>query len=124
MQELEKYLEEIAEWLQEAFSICVVGEEGLVLACKTREGGENAELTSAVLTDVMRSISRIVNEVKKGRLVDNLLSTADAHFLTKQLDDEGKIFLAIGVPRGANLGAVRYVSKVYADKLKAALPEA
>ncbi|MBA7596210.1 hypothetical protein ES703_03179 [subsurface metagenome] len=124
MQELEKYLEEIAEWLQEAFSICVVGEEGLVLACKTREGGENAELTSAVLTDVMRSISRIVNEVKKGRLVDNLLSTADAHFLTKQLDDEGRVFLAIGVPRGANLGAVRYVSKVYADKLKAALPEA
>ncbi len=124
MQELEKYLEEIAEWLQEAFSICVVGEEGLVLACKTREGGENAELTSAVLTDVMRSISRIVNEVKKGRLVDNLLSTADAHFLTKQLDDEGRVFLAIGVPRGANLGAVRYVSKVYADKLKAALPTA
>ncbi|TKJ36889.1 hypothetical protein CEE36_11285 [candidate division TA06 bacterium B3_TA06] len=124
MQELEKYLEEIAEWLQEAFSICVVGEEGLVLACKTREGGENAELTSAVLTDVMRSISRIVNEVRKGRLVDNLLSTADAHFLTKQLDDEGRVFLAIGVPRGANLGAVRYVSKVYADKLKAALPEA
>jgi len=124
MQELEKYLEEIAEWLQEAFSICVVGEEGLVLACKTREGGENAELTSAVLTDVMRSISRIVNEVKKGRLVDNLLSTADAHFLTKQLDDEGRVFLAIGVPRGANLGAVRYVSKVYANKLKAALPEA
>ncbi|TET21280.1 MAG: hypothetical protein E3J71_10240 [Candidatus Stahlbacteria bacterium] len=124
MQELEKYLEEIAEWLQEAFSICVVGEEGLVLACKTREGGENAELTSAVLTDVMRSISRIVNEVRKGRLVDNLLSTADAHFLTKQLDDEGRVFLAIGVPRGANLGAVRYVSKVYANKLKAALPEA
>lgn len=124
MQELQKYLEEIAEWLQEAFSICVVGEEGLVLACKTREGGENAELTSAVLTDVMRSISRIVNEVRKGRLVDNLLSTADAHFLTKQLDDEGRVFLAIGVPRGANLGAVRYVSKVYADKLKAALPEA
>lgn len=124
MQELEKYLEEIAEWLQEAFSICVVGEDGLMLASKTRPGGENAELTSAVLTDVMRSISRIVNEVKKGRLVDNLLSTADAHFLTKQLDDEGRVFLAIGVPRGANLGAVRYVSKVYADKLKAALPTA
>lgn len=124
MRELQKYLEEIAEWLGEAFSVCVVGDDGLVLACKTREGGENVELTSAVLTDVMRSISRIVDEVKRGRLVDNLLSTVDAHFLTKQLDDEGKAFLAIGVPRGSNLGAVRYVSKVYADKLKAALPEA
>lgn len=122
MRDLQRYLEEMAEWLQEAFSICVVGEDGLVLACKTREGGENVELTSAVLTDVMRSIARITNEIKKGRLVDNLLSTVDAHFLTKQLDDEGKVFLAIGVPRGANLGAVRYVSKIYADKLKAALP--
>jgi predicted regulator of Ras-like GTPase activity (Roadblock/LC7/MglB family) len=122
MRELEKYLSEMAEWLQEAFSICIVGEDGLMLASTTREGGENVEFTSAALTDVMRSIARITEEIKQGNLVDNLLSTVEAHFLTKPLDDEGKIFLAIGVPRGANLGAVRYVSKVYAEKLKAALP--
>lgn len=122
MRDLQKYLDEMSEWLQEAFSICLVGEEGLMLACKVREGGENAEYTSAVLTEVMRNISRIAAEIKQGPLVDNLLSTVDVHFLTKPLDETGKIFLAIGVPRGANLGAVRYVSKVYADKLREALP--
>lgn len=123
MRDVQKYLEEMAEWLQDAFSICVVGEEGLMLACKLREGGENAEYTSAVLTEVMRNISRIVGEIKQGSLVDNLISTVDVHFLTKPLDSEGKIFLAVGVPRGANLGAVRYVSKVYVDKLREALPK-
>jgi len=122
MQAVQKYLEEMSEWLQEAFSVCVVGEDGLILASVTRDGGENVEFTSAVLTDIMRSIIRIVNEIKQGDLVDNLLSTAEAHFLTKPLSDDGKTFLAIGVPRGSNLGAVRYVSKVYADKLREALP--
>ena len=122
MQTLQKYVEEISEWLREAFSVCVVGEDGLMLAFKTRVGGENAEFTSAVLTEVMRSIERIVREMQKGRLVDTLISMVDAHFLTKPVDDEGKVFLAIGVPRGANLGAVRYVSKVYTAKLRDALP--
>lgn len=122
MHELQKYLEEMAEWLQEAFLICAVGEDGLILSCTTRESGESSEFISAVLTDVMRNISKIVADIKKGKLVDNLISTVDAHFLTKPIDEEAKIFLAIGVPRGANLGAVRYVSKVYADKLKASLP--
>jgi len=122
--DVQKYIDEIAEWLKEAFSVCVVGEDGLVLACKSREGTENTEFTSAVLTDVMRNIAKIVHDMKKGKLVDNLLSMVDAHFLTKPLDEEGKIFLAIGVPRGSNLGAVRYVSKVYAEKLRAALPTA
>lgn len=122
MRDIERYLGEMSEWIQEAFSICIVGEDGLILACNAKEGAEAAEYTSAVLTDIMRSISKIVGEIRKGNLVDNLLSTVDAHFLTKPLDEDGKIFLAIGVPRGANLGAVRYVSKVYAEKLKAALP--
>lgn len=122
MQAVQKYLEEMAEWLQEAFSICVVGEDGLILASKIREGGENVEFTSAVLTEVMRNVARIAREMQKGKLVDNLLSMVDAHFLTKPLDEENKNFLAIGVPRGANLGAVRYVSKVYAEKLREALP--
>ncbi|NLI97353.1 hypothetical protein GX441_01690 [bacterium] len=122
MREVNKYLEEMAEWLQEAFSVCIVGEDGLILASKTRDGGENADFTSAVLTEVMRNISKIVREIRKGNLVDNLLSTSDAHFLTKPIDNEGKVFLAIGVPRGANLGAVRYVSKVYSDKLRSSLP--
>ncbi len=123
MQNVQKYIEEIAEWIQEAFSICVVGEDGLLLASKTREAESNVEFTSAMLTEVMRSTVRVVNEIKKGKLVDNLISTVDAHFITKPLDENGTIFLAIGVPRGANLGAVRYVSKVYAAKLKDALPD-
>lgn len=124
MQELERYTSEIAQWLEEAFLVCVVGEDGLVLSSKVRAGEDNAEFISAVLTEIMRNISKIVAEIKKGKLVDNLLSTVQVHFLTKQLDEEGKVFLAIGVPRGANLGAVRYVSKVYAEKLKNSLPQA
>ncbi|MBD3285790.1 hypothetical protein GF359_04950 [candidate division WOR-3 bacterium] len=123
MQTLQKYVEEIAEWLRESFSVSVVGEDGLMLAYKTRVGGENVEFTSAVLTEVMRNIARIVKEMQKGKLVDNLISMVEAHFLTKPLDEEGSVFLAIGVPRGANLGAVRYVSKVYINKLKDALPK-
>ncbi|MBN2378965.1 hypothetical protein JXM67_04095 [candidate division WOR-3 bacterium] len=123
MQTLQKYVEEIAEWLREAFSVSVVGEDGLMLAYKTRVGGENVEFTSAVLTEVMRNIERIVREMQKGKLVDTLISMVDAHFLTKPLDEDGKVFLAIGVPRGANLGAVRYVSKVYINKLQEAIPK-
>ena len=124
MNEIEKLLQEMADHIHDVITISLVGQDGLIIAeyiNKEHISSMNTEFTAATVTTVMLKLTDVVSGVNLGKMVDNLLSTEDAHFLTKYIGD-GSAFLCIVAKRGANLGAMRYVSKVYAQKLWDFLP--
>jgi predicted regulator of Ras-like GTPase activity (Roadblock/LC7/MglB family) len=119
--EIQKMLEEIAKSLDNVVSISIVGMDGLVIAEYTSEEGESTESSSARMTTVMTRLVDVFDQVKMGKMVDNLLSTEAGHFLTRYIGD-GSVFLSIVCNRGANLGAMRYASKIYDKKIWELLP--
>ena len=124
MNEIEKLLQEMAEHIHDVITVSLVGQDGLIIAeyvNKETVGTMDTEFTAATITTVMLKITDVVSGVNLGKMVDNLLSTEDGHFLTKYIGD-GSAFLSIVAKRGANLGAMRYVSKVYGQKLWELLP--
>jgi len=121
MNELNMMLEEMVKLLNEVVSISIVGFDGLVIAEYTVEDNSSTEYSSAQMTSAMLDLKQLVEEIKMGKMVDNLLSTETGHFLTKLIGD-GSIFLSIVCKRGANLGAMRYVSKVYNERIWNILP--
>ena len=121
MNEINEMLEEMVKLLNEVVSISVVGMDGLVIAEYTADDSASTDYSSAKMTSAIVDLIQLVEEINMGKMVDNLLSTESGHFLTKQIGD-GSIFLSIVCKRGANLGAMRYVSKVYNERIWNLLP--
>ncbi|KQC14709.1 MAG: hypothetical protein APR63_13585 [Desulfuromonas sp. SDB] len=121
MNEIQKLLEEIAQSLDHVISISLVGMDGLVIAEYTSEEVESTDYSSAQMTTVMTRLVDVFDQVKMGKMVDNLLSTEAGHFLTRFIGD-GTVFLSIVCTRGTNLGAMRYASKIYDKKISELLP--
>ncbi len=124
MNRIQELLKEMAEHIHGVVSVALVGQDGLIIAEYVNQdevGSMDTEFTAATLTSAMLKLTDVVSGVKLGRMVDNLLSTEQGHFLTKYIGD-GSAFLSIIAKRGANLGAMRYVSKVYGEKLWDLLP--
>ncbi len=122
---INEVLKEMGEQIEDLISVAVVGMDGLVIADYKPEGKESdeyvVEYTSATLTTSMKGLYTVINGLELGKMVDNLLSTEKAHFITKPLGD-ASVFLAVVAKRGVNLGAIRYYTKIYAQKLWDALP--
>jgi len=122
MKEIKETLEEMGKQIDGILTVSLVSADGLIVSEYTPDpNAMDAELAAANLSTVMRRVISTVEDAKLGRMVDNLLSTENGHFLTKLIGD-GSVFLVIAAKRGANLGAMRYISKVYSTRLWEMLP--
>ncbi len=120
--EIKNILEEMGKQVDGILTVSLVSSDGLIISEYTpNPENMDSELAAANLSTVMKRIIATVEDARLGKMVDNLLSTEQGHFLTKLIGD-GSVFLLIAAKRGTNLGAIRYISKVYSTKLWEALP--
>jgi predicted regulator of Ras-like GTPase activity (Roadblock/LC7/MglB family) len=119
---LNEILKELSGEVAGYISSVVVGMDGLALADHTKSAKSNPEAISAQLALLFKLVDTSSAKMNAGIVEDALLSTDGAHVLMRFLPGKD-YFLGVAIDRKAgNLGNLRLMSKLYADRIARAMP--
>ena len=120
-QKMHEVLADFGEETTGLFAAVVVGMDGLPLADYSKKTVD-VEAFSAQMTLLIKLVDTTTKKVNAGKVEDYLLTTDKAYLLIRFLGDSD-YYLGIGAVREAsNLGKLRLYSRIYAERLSAALP--
>lgn len=120
-QKLNEILNEMSTEVTGFSSSIVAGMDGLNIAQHTTNKVD-PELISAQLTLLVKLVDTSADKLKAGGLEDELLTTDQSFILMRFLPGK-QYFLGIAADRRtANLGNLRLMSRIYADRLSKAMP--
>ena len=118
---MQEILAELADEVPGLLATAVVGMDGLTIAEVTR-GPINVEQTGAQMTLLIKLVETSTQKLGAGTVQDYLLTTDKAYLLLRFLGNS-QYFLGMSANRSkTNLGKMRLYSRVYAEKLAAAMP--
>lgn len=119
---LNEILKELSGEVSGYLSSAVVGMDGLALADHTKSAKANPEATSAQLALLFKLVDTSAGKMSAGVVEDTLVTTDTAHVLMRFLPGK-EYFLGVAMDRKAgNLGNLRLMSKLYADRIAKAMP--
>jgi predicted regulator of Ras-like GTPase activity (Roadblock/LC7/MglB family) len=115
-------LKELSAEVSGYLASAVVGMDGLSVADHTKTAKTNVETVSAQMALLLKLVDTSTSKMKAGVVEDNLLATDSAYVLMRFLPRKG-FFLGIAVDRKTgNLGNLRLMSKLYAERIAKAMP--
>jgi predicted regulator of Ras-like GTPase activity (Roadblock/LC7/MglB family) len=121
-QKLNDILKELSGEVSGYLASVVVGMDGLSVADHTKSAKSNPETISAQLALLFKLVDTSTVKMNAGAVEDNLLTTDSAHVLMRFLPSKD-YFLGVAIDRkSGNLGNLRLMSKLYADRIAKAMP--
>ncbi len=121
-QKLNDVLKELGAEVSGYLASVLVGMDGLSVADHTKSAKSSAEAISAQMALLLKLVDTSTAKMNAGSVEDNLLTTDSAHLLTRFLPGKA-YFLGIAVDRKTgNLGNLRLMSKLYADRIAKVMP--
>ncbi len=120
-QKLDDILKEMGGEITGYVASAIVGMDGINVAQHSRTKMD-PEVISAQMTLLLKLVDTSVTKLGAGVIEDNLTTTANAYLMMRFLPDK-QYYLGLAVDRKAgNLGNMRLISKMYADRLAKAMP--
>lgn len=121
-QKLDEVLKEFGQEVPGFLAANVVGMDGLAVAEHVSTNKINGDTISAQLALFIKLVDTSINKIGGGITQETLLTTASSYMLVRFLP-ERNFFLAVVVDRKTtNLGNLRLMSRLYADRLGRAMP--
>jgi predicted regulator of Ras-like GTPase activity (Roadblock/LC7/MglB family) len=119
--ELDSLLKNLSKEVDGFVAAAVVGMDGLGIAGYT-EGTLDTEAINAQMTLLFKLVTTTADKLLSDSVEDFLLTTERAYVLVRYLSDT-KFYLGITADRRqANLGNLRLISRIYAERLSKAMP--
>mgnify|MGYP003734731115 CR=1 FL=1 len=119
---LDDMLQEMSTEMNGFFAGSVTGMDGINVAQMTK-GKVNPESVSAQLTVLMKLITGSAEKAAMGIVEDVLFQTADYFLMSIVLPGDNQYFLTTIVDRkSGNIGNLRMVSKIYAERMAKVMP--
>ena len=121
MAKIDDLLKEMGGEVTGYVASAVAGMDGINLAQHTRAKVDQ-EAISAQMTMLLKLIDSSITKLGAGVVEDNLVTTERTYVLMRFLPGK-EHFLAVASDRkGGNLGNLRLVSKMYAERIAKAMP--
>lgn len=118
---LDETLKEMSSEINGYIGSMVVGMDGISIAQHLR-GKADVDALGAQVTMLFKLVDTSVTKLALGVLEDNLLTTTAEYVLMRFLPDK-QHYLAVMVERKTgSLGNMRLISKLYADRIRKAMP--
>ncbi len=122
MSNLDDILKEMSSEVTGYIASALVDLEGLNIASHSSDKAANPETISAQLTLLLKLADVSVEKLGAGVIEDNLTTTENAYILMRFLPGK-QYYLSIAAHRKTgNLGNMRLISRIYAERLSKALP--
>jgi predicted regulator of Ras-like GTPase activity (Roadblock/LC7/MglB family) len=122
MATLDDILKEMSGEITGYVACALVGLDGLNIASHTNNQAADPETISAQLTMLLKLVDLSVEKLGAGDIEDNLTTTENAFILMRFLPGK-QYYLSLAVNRkSGNLGNMRLISKIYAERLSKAIP--
>jgi len=120
-QKLDETLKEMSAEITGYIASTVVGLDGMSIAQHTRSKVD-PELISAQMALLFKLVDTTMVKVNGGTVEDNLTTTENAYVMMHYLPGK-KYFLGIVTDhKTANLGNMRLIGKIYAERLAKVIP--
>lgn len=120
--ELDNVLKELSDQIQGFMSAGVIGMDGISITSLARGKKTDTDTVSAQMTLLIKLVDSTTTKLNAGAVEDNLLTTENAYLLVRFLKDRN-FFLGIAADRKtAQLGNMRLVSRLFAERLSKAMP--
>ena len=122
MADLNDILKEMSGEVTGYIASALVDLEGLNIASHTGDKAANPETISAQMTLLLKLAEVSVEKLGAGIIEDNLTTTENAYILMRFLPGK-QYYLSMAAQRKTgNLGNMRLISRIYAERLSKALP--
>jgi predicted regulator of Ras-like GTPase activity (Roadblock/LC7/MglB family) len=122
MANLDDILKELSGQVTGYIASALVDLDGLNIASNTVSSSLDPENISAQLSMLFRLVEVSVEKMDVGVIEDNLTTTDDAYILMRFLPGK-QYYLSIAANRKTgNLGNMRLISKIFAERLAKAMP--
>lgn len=121
VQNMKEILIELGREVSGFTGSAIIGMDGLSIA-EYSVNQSNAEAVNAQLTLLFKLVDTSVNKLDAGIVQDFLLTTEKTYTLIRYLSDNQYFLAIIGDRSKANLGNMRLISRLYADRLSKAMP--
>jgi predicted regulator of Ras-like GTPase activity (Roadblock/LC7/MglB family) len=122
MSELDDILKEMSREVTGYVASALVGMDGLNIASHTSDRSADPETISAQLTMLLKLVDQSVEKLGAGVIEDNLTTTENAFILMRFLPEK-QYYLSLAANRKTgNLGNMRLISRIYAERLAKAMP--
>ncbi len=122
MSELDDILKEMSREVTGYVASALVGMDGLNIASHTSDRSADPETISAQLTMLLKLVDVSVEKLGAGVIEDNLTTTENAFILMRFLPEK-QYYLSLAANRKTgNLGNMRLISRIYAERLAKAVP--
>ncbi len=118
---LDDILKEMGGEITGYVASAVAGMDGINIAQHTR-AKVDPEAISAQMTMLLKLVDSAVTKLGAGAVEDNLLTTANAYLLLRFLPDKQHYLGMVAERKSGNLGNMRLISKLYADRIRKAMP--
>ncbi len=120
--ELDNVLKELGDQVTGFIATAVVGMDGIGLSQFSRSRKVDVENINAQMTLLVKLVETSVEKLGAGTIEDILLTTEDAYLLVRFLKDRG-FYLGIAAERKtAQVGNMRLISKLYAERVAKVMP--
>ncbi len=121
MEKLDDILKEMGGEITGYMASAVVGMDGINVA-QHAKAKVDTELVSAQMTMLLKLVDTSVTKLGAGVVEDNLTTSAGAYVMMRFLPGK-QYYLGVAVDhKSGNLGNMRLVSKMYAERLAKAMP--
>ncbi len=118
---LDDILQEMGGEITGYVASAVVGMDGINVAQHAR-GKVDPESISAQMTLLLKLVDTSATKLGAGNVEDNLTTTSGAYVMMRYLPDK-QYYLGLAVDRkSGNLGNMRLISKMYAERIAKAMP--
>jgi len=122
MAKLDDILKEMSSEITGYAACALVGMDGINIASHTSNKAMDPDAMSAQMTMLLKLVDTSVGKLGAGIIEDNLTTTENAYILARFLPGK-QYYLAVAANRKTgNLGNMRLISKMYADRLGKAMP--
>jgi predicted regulator of Ras-like GTPase activity (Roadblock/LC7/MglB family) len=122
MADLNDILKEMSGEVTGYIASALVDLEGLNIASHSSDRAANPETISAQLTLLLKLADVSVEKLGAGVIEDNLTTTENSYILMRFLPGK-QYYLSMAAHRKTgNLGNMRLISRIYAERLSKALP--
>jgi len=99
----------------------LVGLDGLMLASHASNNIADQEAIAAQMTTLLKLVHTSVEKLGAGEVEDNLTTTENAYLLMRFLPDKQYYLSMTANRKTSNLGNMRLISKIYAERLSKAM---
>ncbi len=120
--EIDNVLKELGDQVNGFIATSVVGMDGISLSQFTRSKKVDVESINAQLTLLVKLVETSVEKLKAGVIEDILLTTEDAYLLVRFLKDRGFYLSIVADRKTAQLGNMRLIGKLIAERAAKAMP--